>query len=137
MEQLELWPENRKTTPQQETQQESQSQSNSENIGDAAEAQIRLLIGQMLKLSSSSVQYAELLDAERQSSLATPVMEVHLLSGLSGTVSLLMSTCDLLRTYTHTSRHLLPTTLNDSIENELLPSMDDLISELMDTLGNF
>lgn len=137
MEQQELWPENQRTTPQQEMRQENQSQSNNENTDDAAEVQTKLLIGQMLKLSSLSVQYAELLDAEQQSNLGTPVMEVHLLSGLSGMVSLLMSTCDLLRMYTHTLRHLLPTTLSENIEEELLPATDELISELMDTLGNF
>lgn len=137
MEQQELWPQNGKTTPPQGTQHERASQSNNESTADAAEEQVRTLIGQLLKLSNLSVQYAELLESEQQSSLGTPVMAVHLLSGLSGMVSLLMSTSDLLRTYTHIWKHLLPTTLSERVEEELLPHIEELVEELMETLGSF
>jgi len=134
---LEKWLENLMTTPHKETQQELPLQHSSESTDAEIEDRVKLLIGQMLRLNLLADASATLLETERQSNLGTPVMEVHTLSVLSATVSLLMSTSDLLRTYQHTWSRSLPTTLNEAIVEELLPSTELFIEELMDILANF
>lgn len=125
------WQENAKTTPPQETPLELTSPPNNENTAAEAEEQAMLLIGQMQRLMSFSVSLSTLLEQERLSNLATPVMEVHLSSALLAMASLSMSTSDLLRMYTLTWKHSLPTMLSDGILNYFLPECDRLIEEML------
>lgn len=129
-------PQNPRTTAHKGTQQEPPSPPNNENTAAEIEEQAMSLIGQMLRLMSYGVSLSTLLEQEQQSSLGTPVMEVHLSSALLAMVSLSMSTSDLLRTYIRTWKHLLPTTLSDGVESELLPECDALIEMILEVAHN-
>jgi len=128
---MEQWQPNPTTTPPQETQHEPKSPPPNESTADEVEGTLKLLTGQLLKQLCYLTSFQMLLVEERQSSLGTPVMEVHLSSALLAMASLTMSMCDLLRTYLYTWRDLPPISLNEAAIFETLWRAEEIIDEVL------